>query len=109
MKLKDIPFSVVDWSKVEQEEHFGEKGKAIWRVFSKGNVRVRIVEYTPDYLANHWCQKGHVILVLEGEITTELIDGRKFVTGAGCSYQVGDDDGAHRTYTETGAKLFIVD
>jgi quercetin dioxygenase-like cupin family protein len=109
MEIVGVPFTVVDWDKVETEEHSGVSGKAFWKVFKSGNVRVRMVEYTPGYLADHWCKKGHVILVLEGEMTTELKDGRKFVTKKGCSYQVDDNDGEHRTYTETGVKLFIVD
>ncbi len=109
MEIVGVPFTVVDWDKVEPEEHPGERGKAIWKVFKKGNIRVRMVEYTPGYIADHWCKKGHVILVLEGEMTTELNDGRKFVSKAGCSYQVDDNDGSHRTHTETGVKLFIVD
>lgn len=109
MELKDIPFGVVDWEKVEPEEHPGERGKATWRVFMQGNVRVRMVEYSPGYIADHWCKKGHIILVLEGEMTTELNDGRTFIVKAGSSYQVGDDEGAHRTFTSTGVKLFIVD
>ena len=109
MNIKDVPFSVVDWDNVIPEEHSGESGKAFWKIFKQGNIRVRMVEYTPGYFADHWCKKGHVILVMEGEMTTELNDGRKFVTKAGCSYQVADDDGAHRTFTKSGVKLFIVD
>jgi quercetin dioxygenase-like cupin family protein len=109
MEIKDVPFTVVNWEDVIPEEHSGEKGKALWKVFKQGNIRVRMVEYTPGYVADHWCKKGHVILVLEGEMTTELNDGRKFISKAGCSYQVADDDGEHRTFTETGVKLFIVD
>ena len=109
MEIIGVPFTVVDWNNVEPEEHSGEQGKAIWKVFKQGNIRVRIVEYTPGYLADHWCKKGHVIYVLEGEMTTELDDGRKFTTRAGQSYQVADNDGAHRTFTETGVKFFVVD
>ena len=109
MDIKDVPFTVVEWDNVIPEEHAGEIGKAFWKVFKQGNIRVRMVEYTPGYLADHWCKKGHVILVLEGEMITELDDGRKFASKAGCSYQVADDEGAHRTFTKTGVKLFIVD
>jgi len=109
MDINGVPFTVVDWDKVEAEEHSGENGKALRKIFKQGNIRVRMVEYTPGYIADHWCKKGHVILVLEGEMTTELDDGRKFVSKKGCSYQVADNDGAHRTFTETGVKLFIVD
>jgi quercetin dioxygenase-like cupin family protein len=109
MNLADIPFSIIDWGKIEPTEHPGVTGKAFWRTFQTGNIRVRMVEYTPGYIADHWCSKGHVLLVLEGELTTELKNGEKHVLAAGTSYQVADDTMPHRSYTETGAKLFIVD
>ena len=74
-----------------------------------GNIRVRMVEYTPGYLADHWCDRGHVLLVLEGEMVTELSDGRKFTMTPGVSYQVADGANPHRSSTQGGAKLFIVD
>ncbi len=90
--------------------HPGETGSATWRTVSVGDLRVRMVEYTPDYLADHWCDRGHVLLVLEGELISELRDGRTTILTAGMSYQVSDfGDPAHRSSTKTGAKLFIVD
>jgi hypothetical protein len=83
--------------------------KAIWRTLEIGNIRVRIVEYSPGYSADHWCTRGHVLLVLEGELSTELKDGRKFVLRSGMTYQVASDAEPHRSSTRTGAKLFIVD
>jgi quercetin dioxygenase-like cupin family protein len=68
-----------------------------------------MVEYSPGYIADHWCSKGHILLVLEGDLETELQDGRKFTLKPGMSYQVQDDGEAHRSSTTTGAKLFIVD
>ena len=68
-----------------------------------------MVEYTPGYKADHWCTKGHIILVLEGELITKLQDGREVVLTLGMSYQVQDGGEAHRSETITGAKLFIVD
>lgn len=69
-----------------------------------------MVEYSPGYLADHWCDRGHVLLVLEGELDTELKDGRVFTLKPGTSYQVSDfGDAAHRSRTTAGAKLFIVD
>ncbi|MGJ4949025.1 DHCW motif cupin fold protein [Bradyrhizobium sp. HKCCYLS20291] len=110
MKIPTLPFTVTDWSVVPATEHPGEQGKAIWRTLMIGDVRVRQVEYTPGYLADHWCDRGHVLLVLEGELVSELKDGRKFTLSAGMSYQVSDfGDAAHRSFTATGAKLFIVD
>ncbi|MBA5236914.1 MULTISPECIES: DHCW motif cupin fold protein [Pectobacterium] len=109
MDMKNIPFGTTDWSQIEPTEHHGETGIAYWRTQRFDNIRVRIVEYTPGYLADHWCSKGHILLCLEGELHTELDDGRVFVLKPGMSYQVADNAEAHRSYTETGAKLFVVD
>jgi len=110
MELPTLPFTITDWSAVAAEEHPGETGKAIWRTFMMGEVRIRQVEYTPGYLADHWCDRGHILYVLEGELESELRDGRRFVLKPGMSYQVSNfGDAAHRSYTRTGAKLFIVD
>ncbi|WP_091955191.1 DHCW motif cupin fold protein [Bradyrhizobium shewense] len=105
-----LPFTVTDWSKVEATTHPGETGQARWRTLNIGDLRVRIVEYSPGYLADHWCDRGHVLYVLKGELDSELRDGRKFKLTAGMSYQVSDyGDAAHRSSTTTGATLFIVD
>ena len=109
MQLFEIPFGITDWSNVEQTEHRGETGSAYWRTRHFGSIRVRMVEYTPGYVADHWCVKGHILLCLEGELETELADGRIFRLTAGVSYQVADNAEAHRSSTKTGAKLFIVD
>ncbi|KGA24547.1 hypothetical protein AO825_04965 [Pectobacterium brasiliense] len=109
MDMKSIPFGTTDWSQIEPTEHQGETGIAYWRTQRFDNIRVRIVEYTPGYLADHWCSKGHILLCLEGELHTELDDGRVFVLKPGMSYQVADNAEAHRSYTEIGAKLFVVD
>ncbi|MCA6924929.1 DHCW motif cupin fold protein [Pectobacterium versatile] len=109
MDMKNIPFGTTDWSQIEPTEHRGETGIAYWRTQHFDNIRIRIVEYTPGYLADHWCSKGHILLCLEGELHTELDDGRVFVLKPGMSYQVADNAEAHRSYTETGAKLFVVD
>jgi hypothetical protein len=109
MQMTNIPFGVTDWSKIEKTEHPGESGMAYWRTCNFGGIRVRIVEYSPGYLADHWCSKGHILFCLEGELKTELKDGRSFVLKPGMSYQVADNDGAHRSVTSGGAKLFIVD
>jgi quercetin dioxygenase-like cupin family protein len=109
MKIQDVPFCTIDWSTIAPTEHAGETGIAYWRTFEMGNIRVRMVEYTAGYLADHWCKRGHVLLVMEGELETELSDGRKFLLKPGMSYQVADDTHPHRSNTKTGVKLFIVD
>ncbi|TWI57473.1 hypothetical protein IQ22_00690 [Pseudomonas duriflava] len=109
MNLIDIPFGVTDWSTLEPTVHAGESGMAYWRTQQFGSVRVRLVDYTPGYRADHWCVKGHILFCLEGELHTVLEDGRAFVLKPGMSYQVADQAEPHRSSTETGAKLFIVD
>lgn len=110
MKIPPLPYTPTDWSKVPATEHKGDSGVALWRTLEFGDVRVRVVEYSPGYVADHWCDRGHVIYLLEGELTTELKDGRKFQMKPGMGYQVSDHgDSPHRSVTETGAKLFIVD
>jgi hypothetical protein len=109
MDIRDIPFGTTDWSLIEASEHAGASGMAYWRTQQFGTLRVRMVDYTPGYLADHWCQKGHILLCLEGELHTELADGRHFVMTPGMSYQVADQAEAHRSSTTTGARLFIVD
>lgn len=109
MKMSNIPFGTTDWSEVDPTEHPGDTGMAYWRTRQFGDVRVRMVEYTAGYLADHWCSKGHILFCLEGELHTELEDGRRFVLTAGMSYQVADQAEPHRSSTATGAKLFIVD
>ncbi len=110
MKIPALPFTVTDWSRVPVTEHPGETGRAIWRTLAIGDVGVRMVEYTPGYLADHWCDRGHILYVIEGELDTELKDGRRFRLEPGMSYQVSDfGDAPHRSSTRTGAKLFIVD
>jgi quercetin dioxygenase-like cupin family protein len=109
MQMSNIPFGTTDWSAVEPIHHKGETGSATWRTQSFGGIRVRRVDYTPGYLADHWCVKGHILFVLDGELETELEDGRVFRMTAGQSYQVADNAEPHRSRTATGASLFIVD
>jgi len=109
MQMTDIPFGITDWSTIAPTEHKGEMGMALWRTCQFGALRVRMVDYSPGYKADHWCSKGHILLCLEGELHTELQDGRIFVLKPGMSYQVADGAEPHRSFTSTGARLFIVD
>ena len=100
---------VTDWTQVPAERHPGETGVALWRTRTMGDIRIRMVEYSPGYRADHWCAKGHVILCLAGSLDIELADGRRLAMQAGDSYHVGDGEPGHRSATTDGAKLFIVD
>lgn len=109
MNIAGLPFGTTDWDTVEPTEHAGVSGTASWRTRRFGDMRVRMVEYSPGYLADHWCTKGHVLLCIEGELDTELADGRHFRLTPGVSYQVGDNAEPHRSSTTSGARIFIVD
>jgi hypothetical protein len=107
--LSNIAFCTTSWSDIAATEHPGESGMAYWRTQHFGEIRVRMVEYTPGYRADHWCVKGHVLLCLDGELHTELADGRRFTLTPGTSYQVADGAEPHRSSAPRGARLFIVD
>ncbi len=109
MEMHDIPFGTTDWGEVGETTHPGETGVARWRTREFGGIRVRVVEYSPGYRADHWCEKGHILYVLSGTLHTDLADGRTVTLTPGTSYQVADGAQPHRSRTETGAKLFIVD
>ena len=107
--MANIRFGTTDWSSIERTMHPGESGTATWRTQTFDGIRVRMVEYSTGYLADHWCSKGHILLCLDGELHTDLVDGRSVMLKPGMSYQVADNAEAHQSHTSTGAKLFIVD
>ncbi|HMD01212.1 MAG TPA: DHCW motif cupin fold protein [Ferruginibacter sp.] len=109
MKIDPFPFQTLDWTSIPKEDHGGLTGTAQWQVFKMNDIRIRLVEYSPGYLADHWCKKGHIIYCIDGEMETALEDGRKFLLSKGMTYHVGDDCEAHRSSTKDGCKLFIVD
>jgi hypothetical protein len=109
MQLSPFPFSLTDFKDVEPEVHHGITGSAEWRILTRDDIRIRLVKYSENYLADHWCSKGHIIFCVEGEMVTELKDERKFLLKKGMVYTVGDNSDAHRSFSEHGCTLFIVD
>ena len=109
MHITHHPFETTDWSAIAREEHPGVTGTAYWQTVLLAEIRIRMVEYSSGYLADHWCNKGHIIFCIDGEMETELKDGRKFTLKKGMTYQVGDNSDDHRTSSVNGCKLFIVD
>jgi hypothetical protein len=109
MHLSGIPFGITDWQQIRSSERPGETGVAHSRVQEFGGVRVRLVEYSAGYRADHWCTKGHILFCVAGDLETELADGRRFRLTPGMSYQVADNAEPHRSRTTSGATLFIVD
>jgi hypothetical protein len=104
-----IPFQTIDWSNISKTEHKGETGTSFWQVVQQEGIRVRIVEYSKGYLADHWCQKGHIVHCLEGEFITEMKTGEKYSLSEGQTYIVSDEMSLHRSFSENGVKLLIVD
>ncbi|MCX6246209.1 MAG: DHCW motif cupin fold protein [Bacteroidetes bacterium] len=110
MEILQVPFTAISWPEVPETLHPGETGQATWQTVEKGNIRVRLVTYSPGYLADHWCPRGHVIHILTGSMVSELKDGSTTAMNAGMTYMMSDDaENPHRTYTESGVTLFIVD
>lgn len=109
IQIDALGFQHINWNNIEKKEYGGIKGKAIWQTFHYGNIRIRKVEYTPNYIADHWCYKGHILFILKGEMKTELYDGRVVFMMENMSYHVGDNDTPHRSSSDKGALLFIVD
>ncbi|HEU4472248.1 MAG TPA: DHCW motif cupin fold protein [Flavisolibacter sp.] len=109
MIIPAFPFQIIDWTEVPSELKQGISGTATWQVIMAGNVRIRKLVYSPGFMADHWCSKGHIIHCLEGEMKTELADGRIMLLKQGMSYIVGDENEAHRSSTKFGCTLFVVD
>ncbi len=109
MKNSNIPFQTIDWKNVPRTEHKGETGTAYWQTMQFEGLRVRYVEYSKNYKADHWCEKGHIVYCLEGEVLNELKDGSTSILTQGMSYIVSDDLSAHRSITAQGVYLLIID
>jgi hypothetical protein len=104
-----IPFQNINWSLVPKEEHKGEQGTSLWQVMQYPGLRIRIVEYSEGYIADHWCQKGHIVHCLEGEVTTEMENGEFFLLKKGMSYVVSDDLSSHRSVAKEKVKILVID
>ncbi len=109
MNTKNIPFQTIDWSSIPKTEHTGETGVAYWQTMQFDGLRIRLVEYTKGYMADHWCTKGHIVHCLEGDFVSELNDGKKFTLTQGMTYVVTDDLSSHRSTTTKGVRLLIID
>lgn len=107
--MSHIPFQTIDWTSIEKVEHKGETGVAFWQTLQLAGLRIRLVEYSKGYLADHWCEKGHIVHCLEGSFITELSTGEKTTLSKNESYVVSDNLSSHRSFSENGVKLLIID
>jgi quercetin dioxygenase-like cupin family protein len=109
VKIEGVPYTHIDWAELKPTEQAGTTGKVTSRMVETGNLRIRTLEFSPGYMADHWCERGHVVYVLDGEVVHETSDGKMSVLTAGQSYAVSDGAPGHRTFTRSGAKVFILD
>lgn len=107
--MNNILFKAIDWTSIEKTDHKGETGIAYWQTLQFDNIRIRLVEYSENYFADHWCQKGHIVHCLEGEFISELESGEKFILTKGMTYIVSDGLSSHRSISNSGVKLLIID
>jgi len=90
MNNSNIPFQTIDWAKIPKTEHKGKTRIAHWQTIEFSGLRIRIVEYSPGYMADHWCEKGHIVHCLEGQV-------------------VNEQKNRDRSIIENGVKLMIID
>jgi len=109
MNNKNIPFQTIDWTNIPKTEHKGETGISYWQTIQFEGLRIRIVEYSKGYVADHWCKKGHIVHCLDGAFMSELEDGGNFILTKGMTYVVSDELSSHRSSTKNGVKLLIID
>jgi hypothetical protein len=109
MRFENIPFQAINWTVIAKTEHKGETGIAWWQTMQFSGLRIRLVEYSKNYMANHWCEKGHIVYCLEGEFLSELQNGEQFRLSKGMGYVVSDDLSSHRSISAGGVKLLIID
>ena len=107
--MSNIPFQTIDWTSIEKVEYIGETGVSFWQTVQFEGLKIRLVEYSNGYLADHWCQKGHIVHCLEGEFITELSTGEEIKLTKGETYVVSDELSSHRSVSTNGVKLLIID
>ena len=107
--MSNFNFQTIDWNLIPATEHLGATGIAVWRTLQLEGLRIRRVDYSMGYMADHWCKKGHIVHCLEGEFVSELDNGQSFRLSQGMTYIVSDDLSSHRSFTENGVKLLIID
>ena len=51
MNIVNIPFGITNWAEIPTTRHTGDQGYALWRTQQFDTIRVRMVEYSENYLA----------------------------------------------------------
>jgi hypothetical protein len=108
-EINNIPFQTIDWASIPKTEHKGETGTSFWQTVEFPGLRIRIVEYSNGYIADHWCRKGHIVHCLEGSFVSEMENDNEIKLSNGNTYVVSDGMSSHRSVTVDGVKLLIID
>ena len=74
MALYRIDFESMEWESPAE----GVKFKA----FQQNNKKLRLVEFSKEFVEPDWCTKGHIGYILEGQMEIDF-DGVKEVFGPG--------------------------
>jgi hypothetical protein len=107
--MSKFPFQSIIWDNIEKVEYLGEKGVSYWQTTQFEGLRIRVVEYKEGYIADHWCEKGHIVHCLNGEFIIALATGEKINFIEGMSFVVSDNLSSHLSISNNGAKLLIID
>ncbi len=107
--MMNILFQTIDRTSVEKSEHKGETGTAYLQTVQSERLRIRILEYSDRYSADHWCQKGDIVHCLESEFMSELSTCEKIKLTQGETYVVSDELSSHRSVSAGGVKLLMID
>ena len=110
MNLNNFPVGITDWSQISESVHPGASGTAAVHSHQLGDIQLRFVVYSPNYVADHWCHKGHIVFVIAGQLVIEHQHSLTYKLMPGMSYHVADDDEPpHRVISDNGATIFIID
>ena len=55
-----VLFDSIEWQEVMPGARF--------KIFSDGKKQMRLLEFTSEFVEPHWCKKGHIGFVLNGEL-----------------------------------------
>ena len=104
-----IPFTVTDWTLLPPVDEKGITGLASIKTVNLGDIILRQIEYSSNYEADHFCQKGHIVYCISGSIQIQLSDNSIHTIATGNTFQVSDDASSHKLYSKEGAKVFVTD
>ncbi len=109
MDILNIENVAINWEEIQSEKIEGESGFVISKTKEIGAMRIRHQTFSENFKADSWCEKGHILLVLNGVLIIEFKDGSSVDVTKGNSYVLGDNVQAHKAITLSETEVFIVD